>query len=62
MHPIPRREFIVSGGAALTAIALLQSSRDFAYASRAGESVVPWLDELCVLLEGKSLPRRGEWR
>ena len=46
MHPIPRREFIVSGGAALTALALLNASRAFAYTSRPGESVVPWLDEL----------------
>ena len=46
MHPIPRREFIVSGGTALTALALLNASRAFAYTSRPGESVVPWLDEL----------------
>jgi DMSO/TMAO reductase YedYZ molybdopterin-dependent catalytic subunit len=46
MHPIPRREFIVSGGAALTALALLNSSRAYAYPSRSDESVVPWLDEL----------------
>ena len=46
MHPIPRREFVVSGVTALTALALLNASRAYAYPSRPDESVVPWLDEL----------------
>jgi DMSO/TMAO reductase YedYZ molybdopterin-dependent catalytic subunit len=46
MHAIPRREFIISGGAALTAMALLKGSRAYGYPSRPGEAVVPWLDEL----------------
>ena len=46
MHAIPRREFIFSGGAALTAMALLNGSRAYAFPSRPGETLVPWLDEL----------------
>src|SRR5918998_4730617 len=46
MHAIPRREFLISGGAALTAMALLNGSRAYGYPSRPGESVVPWLDDL----------------
>jgi DMSO/TMAO reductase YedYZ molybdopterin-dependent catalytic subunit len=45
MNNIPRREFIINGGAALTAIALLNASRADAYPSRPGESVLPWLDQ-----------------
>jgi DMSO/TMAO reductase YedYZ molybdopterin-dependent catalytic subunit len=45
MRDIPRREFIINGGAAVTAMALLNASRAFAYPERPGESVVPWLDQ-----------------
>ena len=37
MQDIPRRKFIINGGAALTAIALLHATRAYAYPSRAGE-------------------------
>jgi DMSO/TMAO reductase YedYZ molybdopterin-dependent catalytic subunit len=45
MYEIPRREFIINGSAALTAAALLHASRAYAYPSRPGEAVVPWLDQ-----------------
>ena len=45
VHDIPRRDFIIKGGAAITAIALLHASRAYAYPSRPGETVVPWLDQ-----------------
>lgn len=45
VHDIPRRDFIIKGGAALTAVALLHASRAYAYPSRPGETVVPWLDQ-----------------
>ena len=45
MQDIPRREFLINGGAALTAIALLHASRAYAYPSRPGEMVIPWLDQ-----------------
>lgn len=45
MHDIPRREFIINGGAALTAIALLHATRAYAYPSRPGEAVIAWLDQ-----------------
>ena len=45
MHDIPRREFIINGGAALAAMAILHASRAYAYPSRPGEAVVPWLDQ-----------------
>ena len=45
MHAIPRREFIISGSAALTAMALLRTSRAYAYPGRPGEAVVRWLDQ-----------------
>ena len=40
-----RREFVIGGSAALTATTILQVSRAFAYPSRAGETVIPWLDQ-----------------
>ena len=45
MHDIPRRDFIIKGGAALTAVALLHASRAYAYPGRPGETVVRWLDQ-----------------
>jgi DMSO/TMAO reductase YedYZ molybdopterin-dependent catalytic subunit len=45
MHDIRRREFIIKGSAALTAVALLRASPAYAYPSRTGEVVVPWLDQ-----------------
>ena len=46
MHDIPRREFVVkSGAAALSAIALLRTSTAYAFPTRPGETVVPWLDQ-----------------
>jgi DMSO/TMAO reductase YedYZ molybdopterin-dependent catalytic subunit len=45
MHDIPRRQFIINGGAALTALAFLNASRAYAFPVRAGETVVPWLDQ-----------------
>ncbi len=45
MYEIPRREFIINGSAALTAVALLHASRAYAYPSRPGDAVVPWLDQ-----------------
>ena len=46
MQELPRREFIINGGAAaLTAMALLNASKAFAFPARAGEAVVPWLDQ-----------------
>ena len=43
---IPRRDFIIKGGAAITAIALLNASRAYAFPSRPGEIVIPWLDQM----------------
>ena len=43
MHDIPRREFIAGGAA--TAIAILHATRAYAYPSRPGEIVVPWIDQ-----------------
>src|SRR6187431_763808 len=45
MHDMPRRELIVKSGAALTAMALIQASRAYAFPSRSGEAVIPWLDQ-----------------
>src|SRR6476646_5356237 len=45
MYDIPRREFIIKGSAALTAVALINSSRAYAYPGRPGEAVIPWLDQ-----------------
>ncbi|WP_246680052.1 molybdopterin-dependent oxidoreductase [Mesorhizobium sp. B2-4-1] len=46
MHYLPRREFIVQGGAALAALASFQSRIASAFPSRAGEEVIKWLDQL----------------
>lgn len=45
MNDIPRRQFIINGGAAVTAAALLSATRAQAFPERAGEVVVPWLDQ-----------------
>lgn len=45
MHHLPRREFIVQGSAALGALALFHSRFAHAFPSRAGETVIPWLDQ-----------------
>jgi DMSO/TMAO reductase YedYZ molybdopterin-dependent catalytic subunit len=45
MHDIARRDFIIQGSAALTAMALLQSSQAYAFPLRSGETVIPWLDQ-----------------
>jgi DMSO/TMAO reductase YedYZ molybdopterin-dependent catalytic subunit len=45
MHDIPRRQFLINGSVALTALALLEASRAYAFPSRPGESVVRWLDQ-----------------
>lgn len=45
MHDIPRREFILSSGAALAAMTLLRTSAAYAFPERPGETVVPWLDQ-----------------
>jgi DMSO/TMAO reductase YedYZ molybdopterin-dependent catalytic subunit len=45
MQDIPRREFILKGGAALTAMALLRTSAALAYPGRPGERVIPWTDQ-----------------
>jgi DMSO/TMAO reductase YedYZ molybdopterin-dependent catalytic subunit len=46
MFQLPRREFIIKGSAALAALAVFQSRFAQAFPSRAGETVVPWLDKL----------------
>ncbi len=45
MHDIPRRELLINGSAALTALALLNASRAYAYPSRPGETIIRWLDQ-----------------
>ncbi len=45
MHHLPRREFIVQGSAALAALAFFHSRFAHAFPSRAGETVIPWLDQ-----------------
>src|SRR5262245_2906361 len=46
MPDIPRRDFVIQGGAALAGMAILQASRlAQAFPSRAGEDVLPWLDQ-----------------
>jgi DMSO/TMAO reductase YedYZ molybdopterin-dependent catalytic subunit len=46
MFQLPRRDFIIKGSAALAAFAVFHSSRFAqAFPSRAGETVVPWLDQ-----------------
>jgi DMSO/TMAO reductase YedYZ molybdopterin-dependent catalytic subunit len=45
MHHLPRREFIVQGSAALAALTFFHSRFAHAFPSRAGETVIPWLDQ-----------------
>ena len=45
MHHLPRREFILQGSAALGALAFFHSRFAHAFPSRAGETVIPWLDQ-----------------
>ena len=45
MHDIPRREFMIKGSAALAALALLRTSSAYAFPTRPGEAVIPWLDQ-----------------
>ncbi len=45
MSALARREFIINGSAALAALAVFQSRFAWAFPSRAGETVVPWLDQ-----------------
>ena len=46
IYNLPRREFIVTGSAALASLAVLQSAR-FAHAfpTRPGDTVIPWMDQ-----------------
>ena len=45
MLTLPRRDFVIKGSAALAALASFQARFAQAFPSRAGESVVPWLDQ-----------------
>ena len=45
MSALARREFIINGSAALAALAVFQSRFAQAFPSRAGETVVAWLDQ-----------------
>ncbi|TPJ37216.1 sulfite oxidase [Mesorhizobium sp. B2-8-3] len=45
MHHLARREFIVQGSAAVAALAVFNSQFAQAFPSRAGETVIPWLDQ-----------------
>jgi DMSO/TMAO reductase YedYZ molybdopterin-dependent catalytic subunit len=45
MQHLQRREFVLGGSAAVAAMAMLQGSRAYAYPSRSGETVIPWLDQ-----------------
>jgi DMSO/TMAO reductase YedYZ molybdopterin-dependent catalytic subunit len=45
MHDIPRRQFLINGSVALTALALLEASRAYAFPSRPGEAIIRWLDQ-----------------
>ncbi|MGC5839673.1 sulfite oxidase, partial [Mesorhizobium abyssinicae] len=45
MYYLPRREFIAKGSAALAALAIFHSRFAQAFPSRAGETVIPWLDQ-----------------
>lgn len=45
MHHLPRREFILQGSAALGALAFFHTRFAQAFPSRAGETVIPWLDQ-----------------
>ena len=44
MQNLPRRDFIVQGSATLAALAVFQSRFAQAFPSRAGETVITWLD------------------
>lgn len=45
LEDVSRREFLVTGSAAFTALLLLQGSRASAFPPRNGEIVIPWLDQ-----------------
>ena len=45
MHHLPRRKFILQGSAALGALTFFHSRFAHAFPSRAGETVIPWLDQ-----------------
>jgi DMSO/TMAO reductase YedYZ molybdopterin-dependent catalytic subunit len=45
MFQLPRRDFIIKGSAALAALAVFQSRFAWAFPSRAGETVIAWLDQ-----------------
>ncbi len=45
MSTLQRREFLVTGGAALAALAVFQSRFAEAFPSRSGESVIAWTDQ-----------------
>jgi DMSO/TMAO reductase YedYZ molybdopterin-dependent catalytic subunit len=46
MAELPRREFVIQGGAALAGLTVLQAARlARAYPSRPGDEVLPWLDQ-----------------
>ena len=46
MANFPRRDFVIQGSAALAGLAILQAARlAQAFPSRAGEEVLPWLDQ-----------------
>jgi DMSO/TMAO reductase YedYZ molybdopterin-dependent catalytic subunit len=45
MFQLPRRDFIIKGSAALAALAVFQSRFAQAFPSRAGETVIAWLDQ-----------------
>lgn len=45
MYDLARREFIVQGSAAVAALAVFTSQFAQAFPSRAGETVIPWLDQ-----------------
>jgi DMSO/TMAO reductase YedYZ molybdopterin-dependent catalytic subunit len=45
MFHVPRRDFIIKGSAALAALAVFQSRFAQAFPSRAGETVIAWLDQ-----------------
>ena len=45
MFPLPRRDFIIKGSAALAALAVFQSRFAHAFPSQPGETVIAWLDQ-----------------
>ena len=45
MFTLPRRDFVLKGSAALAALTLIQARFANAFPSRAGETVLPWLDQ-----------------